>query len=93
MVEYASKMVSNLSTEANKDVRTFLVEQLKLSIETTNQQRFSSSLIISAYTLLIKSSPVYARVRNTMLILPSSWHLRQWSSVISESSESNSYFE
>ena len=31
-----SKIISNISTEANKDVCTILVEQLKLSIETPN---------------------------------------------------------
>ena len=91
LVEHASKIILNISTEANKDICTFLVEQLKLLMETPNQQRFSSSLIVSAYTLLIKSTAIYEHVRNNMLILPSSWHLYQLSIVMSESSESNSY--
>ena len=91
LVQHASKIILNISTEDNKDIRTFLVKQLKLSIETPNQRRFSSSLIVSAYTLLIKSSAIYEHVRNNMLMLPSSRYLRQLSSVMSESSESNSY--
>ena len=91
LVQHASKIILYISTEANKDICTFLVEQLKHSIETPNQQRFSSSLIVSAYTLLIKSSAIYEHVSNNMLILPSSQHLHQLSSVMSESSESNSY--
>ena len=90
LVEHVSKIILNISTEANKDIRTFLVEQLKLSIETPNKQRFFSSLIVSAYTLLIKSSAIYEHVKNNMLILPYSQHLCQLSSVMSESSESNS---
>ena len=56
-----------------------------LSIENPNRRRFSSNAAVAAYALNIQSPRAYEYVRNNLLVLPSSRHLRQISSNISVS--------
>ena len=79
----------------NKELRFFLSEQLLLSIENPNRRRFSSNATVAAYALNIQSPRAYEYVRNNLLVLPSSRHLRQISSNISAdvSAQSNEYLK
>ena len=95
LIEHANAFISKVTTDANKELRSFLSEQLLLSIENPNRRRFSSNATVAAYALNIQSSRAYEYVRNNLLVLPSSRHLRQISSNISAdvSAGSNEYLK
>ena len=59
-----------------------------LSIENPNRRRFCSNATVAAYALNIQSPRAYEYVRNSLLVLPSSRHLRQISSNIALNSSS-----
>ena len=86
---------SKVATDDGKEVRSYLAEQLKLTIQSPSQRRFSSITIVAAYTLNIKSPAAYEHTRNNMFILPSSRYLRQLSGNLSADvlEETNAYLK
>ena len=95
LIEHANVFISKVTTDANKELCSFLSEQLLLSIENSDRRRFSSNATVAAYALNMQSARAYEYVRNNLLVLPSSRHLRQISSNISAdvSAESNEYLK
>ena len=95
LIEHATTLISKVATDDGKEVRSYLAEQLQLTIQSPSQQRFSSIAIVAAYTLNIKFPAAYEHIRNNMLILPSSRYLRQLSGNLSADvlEETNAYLK
>jgi len=94
LVSQANNVIDLISTEENKDVRTFLKEQLQLLVQKPQQRRFSPSAMISSFTLSLKSASFYESVRQ-LIILPSCRWLRQLSTTVTANCdlESNEYLQ
>ena len=69
LIKHANVFISKVTTDANKELRRFLSEQLLLSIENPKRQRFSSNATVAAYALNIQSPRAYEYVRNNLLVL------------------------
>ena len=95
LIEHATTLISKVATDDGKEVRSYLAEQLQLTIQSPSQRRFSLIAIVAAYNLNIKSPAAYEHIRNNMLILPSSRYLRQLSGNLSADvlEETNSYLK
>ena len=76
LIEHAVHLISKVANEDNKEGRSYLTEQLPLSIRSPSQRRYSSTAIVAAYTLNMKSPAAYEYVRDNMLVFPSSRYLR-----------------